>query len=200
MSVLQKWGGEGYYWKSFESRGTNLSPMELTLTSLAVLLGAAFYAWCLFRAYPIYLDRQVKRGKSWVYLPKFWRGSTKNWVLRLTPIFKWGMVGLLTSVFFLLLNRFQLPMAVVAGVSALFATAVVHYGSAFLIKSRFHQQEKFYFDKLTNQFRIYEEQGHAVSEIEVRNLVSWEFQNSLRRADEAGELLQVLRLHSQVNR
>ncbi len=110
------------------------------------------------------------------------------------------MVGALASVIFVFIQNVAFPILLNVGLSAGVSTAIVHLSFSKLIRIRFVQQEKFYFDKLTNQFRIYEEQGRAVSELEVRNLVSWEFQNSLRRADEAGELLHVLRLNSQIQR
>jgi hypothetical protein len=87
-------------------------------------------------------------------------------------------------------------------ISSLIVVVPLYFGAIYLyriwIKVRYLQQEKFYFDKLNTQLNLYESQGRDISEVEVRNRVRWEHQNALRRADEANELLKVLKLNTKI--
>jgi hypothetical protein len=143
--------------------------------------------WYLFMAYPIFLERQIRKGKNWVYVPLNWKNARKTWVHLSSWLFRLLAASFLawscTLVFGI--GWLMAPLGAVAWV-------LIELFGKWLERIRYNQQEALYFQRLTIILRRYEEQGRRNSEQEARNLCSWHHQQQLREADQKGLLLKVL--------
>ncbi len=172
--------------------------LEYTLLALTVAAGTGYYFWCLNWAFPLFLDKQIKRGKSWIYLPKYWNNQRRVQFRWTTRFFFLGLASLNAFLITRLLwSFFQWGFSwLIFGIAAIAFVFVLKILTSRWISTRYYQQEKYYFDKLNTYLTLYSEQGRDISEVEVRNRVRWEHQNALRHADQAGELLRVLKLNT----
>ncbi len=162
-----------------------------------VFLGAALglflihWAWCSFIAYPMELEKRLKSGKSWIYIPLSWTKRKKA-----------------TVVFYTRLLLVTVSLGQVAILSRFFA--FVHWGVAVAaclvigwvfwrlerlwVTRRYKQEEDVYFhmhDELRSKLL---KEGKFPGDSAFKNLAAYQFQSHLRRADEAGELLITLKM------
>jgi len=151
------------------------------------MIGLAVW-WHLFHSWPALLEKRIRQGKSWIYVPLWWKGPRKVRAHFLAGLIRWLLVASVgTCVWMALGGTWH-----IAAYSAL-AALVIHEILRFRLHAlRFRQQEDLYFARLTERLRRYDEQGHRATETEVRNLSSWEHQTALREAESRGELLAVL--------
>ena len=149
--------------------------------------------WCLFFAYPIILDKCIRRGQSWLYIPLKWKGANKAVISLLTPviIFFLTLLGIGTLHFYLK----SLPVIYFITSSLILCCALIflHY---LWLKIRFHQQEDAYFFIRKQVSHKMEKDGKRLSETEINNLASFQHQNLLREADMQGKLKEVLTTQS----
>jgi hypothetical protein len=151
------------------------------------MIGLAVW-WHLFHSWPALLEKRIRQGKSWIYVPLWWKGPRKVRARFLASLIRWLLVATVGASFWMALGGTWHT----AAYSALIAL-VFHEVLRFRLHAlRFRQQEDLYFARLTERLRRYDEQGHRATETEVRNLSSWEHQTALREAEGRGELLAVL--------
>ncbi|MEO6095884.1 MAG: hypothetical protein ABIW76_09430 [Fibrobacteria bacterium] len=176
-----------------------ISNPKFLYTACGLLMGLliAHWAWCQFVAFPISFERQLKKGKPWVYIPIRWKGAYKFQILLLTRI-----LMLLVVVAGVVLLRHYTGKA--DGAWILLFTV----GSGFLIirlnsfwlDSRYHQQEDSYYflhDELRAKL---ESEGKDMAESAFKSLAAYQHQNLLRKADEGGTLIKTLRTQAKMSR
>ena len=160
-------------------------------------LGALFagfllvhFLWCRFVTYPSAYEKQLKRGKPWVYIPLRWKGGHKLRALVFSRILMLGIASSGAAMLIHLTGKKDPAWAAVFAVALLF--------SAFRLDSlwtllRYRQQEDAYF-QLHDALRTrLEREGKDYSEAQFRNLTAYQHQQRLRKADEAGKLMTALR-------
>ena len=147
-----------------------------------------FWHWYVNIAFPIQLEKQIKAGKSWVYLPLNWKGSRKSIIRFFSHTIAFFPAFTVLGSFYYSLN-YGIIIASCVGTSLFLALNLL---SKKLILIRYKQQESNYFSILSAIARQNKRDGKPASEVEMRNLCSWEHQNTLRLADKDGRLLQEL--------
>jgi hypothetical protein len=154
--------------------------------------------WSRFAAYPIAFEKNLKKGKSWVYIPVQWKGFRKLRILILSKVI---IVCLAVAGGVLLASLTHKH----ASSAWLLIYAVITVLGAFKLNDfwlarYFHLQEDCYFlmfDELRAKVEI---EGRDMTEAAFKSLADYQYQNHLRKADENGRLLEELRSQSRRSR
>jgi len=167
--------------------------------SLGLLVGLLVFQWiwCQFVAYPISFERQLKKGKPWVYIPLQWKGGYKFQIL----LFSRALMVCLIAVGVLLLTHYTHKAGALwfAGYGIAIGLLVLRLNS-FWMNWRYHQQEDSYYF-LHDELRVkLESEGKDMADSAFKSLAAYQHQNLLRKADEQGHLIQVLRSQSKKSR
>lgn len=159
-----------------------------TLLASVISLSASLY-WFAYRAYPILWQKAINQGRSWIYLPKFWKGSYRT-LIRTVSHF----LTLLTALFATLTIHIWKPSSTYFNEAAAFAgtfSAILIFRSL-IFHFRYNQQLDSYFTLRSLIYTDYETKGKDFTESEINNITSFRHQNLLREADAQGKLLAIL--------
>jgi hypothetical protein len=156
--------------------------------ALSLLFLGIYVMWSKNRAYGLFLDKQVKKGKLWVYLPIGW--NTKK---RATNALILKVLMILSTIcgFIAFIQVFSTRLDMIIGSTALYVIILLILGNL-TIKHRFKQQENAYFGIQDAIIAEYEREGKRITESKLLNLASYQFQNALRAADSNKRLLKEL--------
>jgi hypothetical protein len=156
-----------------------------------VLFLLSHFAWCQLAAYPAAFERQLRQGKSWVYIPRRWKGFNKFAVLWLSRGLMLGMVGAGTALVIHYTER-RLPSWIAGFVAVALWVAATRL-DALWTNLRYRQQEDAYY-RLHDELREkLDQDGKDYTETQFRSLAAYQHQQRLHKADESGEFLTVLR-------
>jgi hypothetical protein len=162
---------------------------------LSLLAYILLWYWCLYAAYPLSLDKKIKKGKSWLYIPAKWRDKRKLLVILLTPFFL--ILPILLSTQSLSLAAGNTSLFFISG-SAFISSLLVMTLFSYLVNIHFRQQQDFYFyikDQISFKSEL---DGKKLSNMEINNLASFQHQNFLQKADKEGMLLMALKKQTQL--
>jgi hypothetical protein len=153
--------------------------------------------WCLYIAYPISFEKNLKKGKSWVYIPLRWKGFYKIQVLFFSRIIMICMVAL--GMFLLSHYTRKSGGAWLAAFGLGLGVMIWKLNSLWLVR-RYHQQEDSYYfmhDELRTKL---EGEGKDMGDSAFKNLAAYQHQNLLRKADEKGQLIKTLSIQAKQSR
>ena len=156
--------------------------------ALSLLFLGIYVLWSRNHAYALFLDKQIKKGKSWVYLPIGWtnkKRATNTLVLKVMLI-----LSILCG-FIALIQIFSTRLDFIIGSTTIYTLTLIVLGNI-SIKHRFKQQENAYFGIQDAIIAEYEREGQRITESKLLNLASYQFQNALRAADSNKRLLKEL--------
>jgi len=146
--------------------------------------------WCFYVAYPAAFERQFKKGKSWVYIPLRWKGFHKFLAVLISRIFALTMAVSGAEVLAHYTGKNEVLWVVG------FSIALLYLGlklQSFWLYRRYRQQEDAYY-RLHDALRLEMIQsGKDFTEAQFRSLATYQHQQRLRKADETGKLLALLR-------
>jgi hypothetical protein len=91
---------------------------------IPVLLWVLFFFWSRFVAYPIYLERKIRAGKQWIYLPKDWTGR-RLWVKIVSVLWLLAATILSTATLYWLLPLGAAACALYLAVSLVFGVCLL---------------------------------------------------------------------------
>ena len=131
------------------------------------------------------LEKFIKKGRAWLYVPLRWTGFRKFSILLLTRLFYLMVPGLVFWTLWIWIPQWRLELhgALTLGFAIGFA-----YYTRILLYRRFKQQVDAYFSTRKKIFRQYAK----MSEQEVDNLTSFQHQSILREADKKGILTRTI--------
>jgi hypothetical protein len=156
--------------------------------ALALLL-VAQALWSLFLAYPAGLERMLRRGRSWVYVPLAWQGFRR---LRIT--FTSRLLTLAGTTLWTVLMTHHTGRQKAWWIAGFFLVgyAALSWLQAFCSGFRFKQQEDAYY-LLHDELRAkMEAENKDFTEAQLKSLSAYQHQQRLRKADEEGKFLKVL--------
>lgn len=163
---------------------------------MAALL-AAQWAWCWLVAYPIAFERELKKGKPWVYIPLRWQGGRKFRILLFSRLLMLAMVALGVALAGHYTRRHEVPWLFAY---FLILGFVIMRLNGLWLDLRYQQQEDSYYF-LHDELRVrLENEGKDMAESAFKNLAAYQHQNLLRKADEKGELIKTLRAQARMSR
>lgn len=161
----------------------------------AVLL--AQWAWCCWVAYPIAFEKQLKRGKPWVYIPLRWRGGYKVQIGLVSKLLLLAGTALATALAVHYSKRSTPVWLLAFALPSLIAMLRLN---ALWLSIRYRQQEDAYYflhDELRTRL---ESEGKDMAESAFKSLAVYQHHTQLRKADEKGELLKALRTQARMSR
>ena len=154
--------------------------------------------WCLFITYPAAFEKQLRRGKSWVYIPLRWKGLYKLLTLTFSRLLLVAMAVVATALF-IHYTRWQEPVWA-RGVLAAVLLLIAYRLETFWTHVRYHQQEDAYY-LLHDELRLkLDREGKDYSGPQFRNLAAYQHQQRLRKSDESGRFLSALRREAKLAR
>jgi len=146
---------------------------------LPLPLAVGHWFWCRMLAYPLYLEARIREGKSWIYLPVWWKSGRRR-LFYFTTLFLLGITALSAACTL----HYLLPWGWIA-----FAFYIVLFILILLISQqralRYHyllQRDCYFLDyqKLAHQMHL---EGKPLNDADLRNRCMWEHQSNLRQAD-----------------
>jgi len=171
---------------------------EKWLWSLFLLTLLAQFVWCLFVTYPAAFEKQLRRGKTWVYIPLRWKSSHKLLSLSVSR-FLLIFIALLATALFTHYTRWHEP-GWVRILMAIIAVILAAKLETFWTHIRYCQQEDAYY-LLHDELRLkLDREGKDYTEAQFRNLATYQHQQRLRKSDEAGRFLSALRREARLAR
>ncbi len=164
---------------------------------LLALLLAIQWAWCQYIAFPISFEKNLKRGKPWVYIPIRWRGAYKTQIKFISKIIVLALVtaGLLVIDAYANKHRGFLYGVYAIGLGIVFMRLEI-----LLLNIRYQQQEDMYYylhDELRHKLA---NEGKDIGESAFKSLAAYQYQNFLRKADEQGQLIKTLTAEAKISR
>jgi hypothetical protein len=163
------------------------------LSSLLIL----HWAWCQFIAYPISFEKQLKKGKPWVYIPLQWKGFYKFQIRTVSRLIMLGLVGSGIFLVSLYSSHSSAPLYMAYGVAM---GIIVNRLDSLWLHIRYRQQEDSYYH-LHDELRAkLEGEGKDMGEAAFKSLAAYQHQNLLRKADQQGILIKTLRDQAKVSR
>jgi hypothetical protein len=170
-------------------------PYILIGSFVALLL--LHWLWCQFVAYPISFERNLKKGKSWVYIPLRWQGAYKVQITLVSRLLLVVVIAVGVLVLCHFTRRTTVPWIIGYGLGI---GVVVTRLNALWLKLRYKQQEDAYYF-LHDELRVrLENEGKDIADSAFKSLAAYQHQNLLRKADEQGRLIQTLRSQSKLSR
>ena len=152
----------------------------LWLLLVPVPFWVALVWWNLRCGFCGYLEEKIAQGKSWLYVPLSWRENraARKVVHKVLHCLTAAVTAATVWYVFFPGRTVLLPFSLLA--FSLLAWGVKKQ----LQRRRYSQQATLYFDRLRDHFDLAERSAKRVTEAEVKNLVSWEHQQLLLRADQ----------------
>jgi predicted outer membrane lipoprotein len=164
---------------------------------LLAALMVAHWAWCCYIAFPMAFERQLKRGKPWVYIPIRWKGGYKLQIALVTRILLLCGTALATALAIHYSQRNGATWLIGFGLAAGFGMLRLN---ALWLSIRYSQQEDGYYflhDELRTRL---ESEGKDMPESAFKSLAIYQHHTLLRKADEKGELIKALRTQARMSR
>jgi hypothetical protein len=155
------------------------------------------WAWCTFVAYPISFEKNLKRGKSWVYIPLQWKGSYKFQIVFFSRIIMLSLLAVSVILISHYTHKEEPYWMLVYGLCLGFLILRLN---ALWLELRYQQQEDAYYF-LHDELRIkLEGEGKDMADAAFKNLAGYQHQNLLRKADEQGQLIKTLKSQAKKSR
>jgi hypothetical protein len=161
-----------------------------SLFLLPLLLWVAYFLCGYYWDYPADLEKQIKDGKVWPYLPMYWKGKRRKIIHAASNLLFWGanILGACTVYHF---SPGEHPSVMALGLAvSIFISLKVRVESTRKVLRM--QQDRYFqiYTKLANQALS---KGSEISDNELLSKTQWQHHSDLRQADKQGRLLQYLR-------
>lgn len=155
------------------------------------------WLWCQFVAYPISFEKNLKKGKPWVYIPLRWKGVRKIQIRFFSRVIMIGLVAAGILLVSLYTHKAGGVWFMAYGVAL--GILVMRLNTLWLTM-RYRQQEDSYY-YLHDELRAkLEGEGKDLAESAFKSLAAYQYQNLLRKADEQGILIKTLREQAKESR
>ena len=150
----------------------------------------AYFFWCRSLDYPADLEKHIKNGKSWPYLPKFWKAEKRKLIRVANYLLFWmGNLFCACSLYYLFPYEHVVFLIIGMALSMFIEIKIRSFGTKDIIRL---QQDRYFqiYTQLANQAVS---KGNEVSDSELLSRTQWQHQNDLRLADKQGRLMEFLR-------
>jgi len=155
---------------------------------LPLFLWTAYFFWCRSLDYPADLERHIRKGKSWPYLPIFWK---KRKLIRASSlILLWGAnIIFACSLYSLFPIEHVTFLLIGLAIATFVGTKIRSFGTKKIIQL---QRDRF-FQIYTHMQNMAMSKGSEVTDSELLSKTQWQHQSDLRLADKQGRLMAFLR-------
>jgi hypothetical protein len=161
-----------------------------SLFLIPLLLWVAYFLLSHFLDYPADLERQIKDGKVWPYLPMYWKGKKKLGIRAASNLLFW-LANIFGACTFYYLFSGQHVILIAAGfVISVFIGLRIRRAST---KNVLRLLQDRYFQIYTRLASQAMSKGSEISDSELLSRTQWQHHSDLRQADKQGRFLQYLR-------
>ena len=159
-----------------------------SLWLLPLLFWPAYFFWCRYLDYPAELEKHIRSGRSWPYLPKFWK---KRNAIRFTSLLLFWAANLSCgcSLYYLFPSQHIMLLIIGFTLSIFLGRKIRALGTEEIV----HLQQDRYFQIYTQLKNQAVSKGDEVSDSELLSRTQWQHQNDLRLMDKQGRLMAFLK-------
>jgi hypothetical protein len=140
--------------------------------------------------YPDILEKHIREGRVWPYLPIFWKGKKKK-LIRISSIllFCLGNLFFACALYYLFPYKHLVFLLIGLGLSIFIEIKIRFYATIEMVRL---QQDRYFqiYTHLANQALA---KGDEISDSQLLAKTQWQHHNDLRLMDKQGRLLQFLR-------
>jgi len=159
-----------------------------------VLIWVIYFFLCRFLDYPADLEKHIRKGRVWPYLPKFWK--KRKFIRAASFLWFWaGNLSCACSLHYLLPYRFSNKyfdfalMAIGIALSIFVQVKIRSFG----VKNIIRLQQDRYFQIYTHLANQAVSKGDEISDSQLLAKTQWQHHNDLRLADKQGRLMEFLK-------
>lgn len=158
---------------------------------LPLVLWSALFLWARFFAYPIALERKIRLGKNWCYVPEWW---SKKPFCRLGVLVVFGILYVLSAISFSATVYWLLPFPAYMIVFPFALSLILEKPFADFAMNRVYRLEvNAYFFEYKKQGEYYSKAGRTLSEEDLAGRSAWAFRNALKKAESEKRLFPLLK-------
>ncbi|MCI5601194.1 MAG: hypothetical protein SOZ02_00695 [Hallerella porci] len=158
---------------------------------LPLILWLALFLWARFFAYPLFLKRQIRRGKTWCYVPEWW---SKKTFLRFGTQFLLIFLAILAA-FSSTATIFWLAPTPVYWLAFLMVAFLILAKpfTTWAMQRAYRLEINAYFLEYRNQQKFYSQSGRTLSEEDLAGHTAWAFRNAMKKAETEKRLFPYLK-------
>jgi hypothetical protein len=157
---------------------------------IPVLVWVAYFFLCRFWDYPAVLEKYIRNGKVWPYLPIYWKGNKKKLIRTVSISLFWlGSLSFACALYYLFPYKHPVLLFIGLGLAILAENKIHIYGADEIT----HLQHDRYFQIYTHLANQALARGDEISDSQLLAKTQWQQHNDLRLADKQGRLMQFLR-------
>jgi hypothetical protein len=161
-----------------------------SLFLLPFLFWTAYLLWSHYMDYPADLEKHIRKGKVWPYLPIYWKGKRRKLILMASISLFWaGNLFSACSLYYIFPYQHWIFMLIGMGLSILVQTKARSLITDKIIRLQHARYLQIYTHLKTQAV----DKGDEISDSELEAKAQWQQQNELRLADKQGRLLLFLR-------
>jgi len=157
---------------------------------LPLVFWPIYFFWCRFLDYPADLEKHIRNGKVWPYLPMFWKGKKRKLIRFASTLFFWaGNLSCACALYYLFPYKHWVLIIIGMGLSIFLEIKIRAFSTNEIVRL---QQDRYLqiYTKLLNQALT---KGDEISNSELSAKAQWQQNNDLRIADKQGRLMLFLR-------
>jgi hypothetical protein len=155
-----------------------------------VLLWVAYFLCGYYLDYPADLEKQIKDGKIWPYLPMHWKGKRKTAIRAASTFLFWAANITGACAIYYLSSGVHAVVIILGFGGSIFIGLKVRLEST---KKILRLQQDRYFQIYTKLASQAMSKGNEISDNELLSKTQWQHHSDLRQADKQGRLLQYLK-------
>jgi hypothetical protein len=161
-----------------------------SLFLLPFFFWAAYLLWSHYMDYPADLEKHIRNGRDWPYLPMYWKGKKRKLIRMASVSLFWaGNLFSACSLYYIFPYQHWIFMFIGIGLSILAQTKFRNLVTDKIIRLQ-HERYLQIYTRLASHAST---KGDEISVSELEAKAQWQQQNDLRLADKQGRLLQFLR-------
>ncbi|MCL2260927.1 MAG: hypothetical protein FWC15_06180 [Fibromonadales bacterium] len=155
---------------------------------IPLFLWTGYFFWCRSFDYPADLERHIRKGRSWPYLPMFWR--RRKLIRFVSLLLLWGGNIIFACALYSLFPIKHVTLLIIGIALATFGCTKIR---SFATKKIIQLQRDRFFQIYTQMQNAAVSKGSEVTDSELLPKTQWQHQNDLRLADKQGRLMAFLK-------
>jgi len=157
---------------------------------LLLVFWPAYFLWCRHLDYPADLEKHIRNGKVWPYLPMFWKGKKRKLIRFTSIVLSWaGNLFCACALYYLFPYEHWILLIIGMGLSIFAEIRIRAISTGEIIRLQRDRYLQIY-TKLANLALT---KGDEISDSELSAKAQWQQHNDLRLADKQGRLMLFLR-------
>jgi len=157
-----------------------------------MLFWVAYFFWARFLDYPADLEKHIRNGKGWPYLPMFWKTQKRRFIRIANFLLFWAgnLLSACALCYLFPHEKLHFVWLIIGMALSIFVEIKIR---SFAVKDIIRSQQDRYFQIYTQLASQAVSRGDEIADGELSAKTQWQHQNDLRLADKQGRLMEFLR-------